>query len=50
VSVAGSGDIRVDRVQGEAFEASVAGSGDIELAQLQSLGNFSVARIGQHQG
>ena len=47
VSVAGSGDIRVDRVQGEAFEASVAGSGDIELAQLQvGSANFSVAGSG----
>lgn len=46
-SVAGSGDIRVDRVQGDSFEASVAGSGDIDIAQMQVGGaNFSIAGSG----
>jgi hypothetical protein len=34
-SLAGSGDLRIDRVQGERFEASLAGSGDIQIGQLQ---------------
>jgi predicted 3-demethylubiquinone-9 3-methyltransferase (glyoxalase superfamily) len=33
--LAGSGDIRIDRVEGDSFDASIAGSGDIEIAQLQ---------------
>jgi hypothetical protein len=35
VAVAGSGEIRVDRVQGPMFEATLAGSGDIKIADLQ---------------
>ena len=34
-AVAGSGDIQIDRVQGDRFKASVAGSGDIQIAQMQ---------------
>jgi hypothetical protein len=34
-AVAGSGDMKVDRVQGEKFAASIAGSGDIEIGQMQ---------------
>ena len=34
-AVAGSGDMKVDRAQGEAFEASVAGSGNIDVGQVQ---------------
>jgi hypothetical protein len=34
-SLAGSGDLRIDRVQGDRFEASLAGSGDIEIGQIQ---------------
>jgi hypothetical protein len=46
-SVAGSGDMRVDRVQGDSFEASVAGSGDIEIGQMQVVeASFSVAGSG----
>jgi hypothetical protein len=46
-SLAGSGDIRVDRVQGDSFEASVAGSGDIAIAQMQvGTANFSIAGSG----
>ena len=46
-SVAGSGDIRVDRVQGDSFKASVAGSGDIAVGQLQvGAANVSIAGSG----
>ena len=34
VSIAGSGDVRVDRVQGARFEGSIAGSGDMEIGAL----------------
>ena len=34
-SLAGSGDLRIDRVQGERFDASVAGSGDIQIGELR---------------
>lgn len=33
--IAGSGDIRVDRVQGASFEGAVAGSGDLTLAAVE---------------
>jgi hypothetical protein len=33
-TIAGSGDIQVDRVQGPSFEGTVAGSGGISLAQI----------------
>jgi hypothetical protein len=46
-AVAGSGDMRVDRVQGDRFEASIAGSGDIEIGQMQvDEAKFSVAGSG----
>ena len=32
--LAGSGDINIDRVQGESFDGSVAGSGDLRIAQI----------------
>lgn len=34
-AVAGSGDIRIDKVEGERFAASIAGSGDIDIASLK---------------
>ena len=34
-TIAGSGDIRVDKVQGPSFEGTVAGSGGISLAQVE---------------
>lgn len=34
--VAGSGEIRVDRVDGERFEGSVTGSGDLAIAELRT--------------
>lgn len=33
--IAGSGDIRVDRVTGESFEGGVAGSGDLRLGEVK---------------
>lgn len=32
--LAGSGDINIDRVQGESFDGSVAGAGDLKIAQV----------------
>jgi hypothetical protein len=34
-SVAGSGDLKIDRVEGERFAAAIAGSGDIHIAALK---------------
>lgn len=46
-AVAGSGDMQIDRVQGDSFKASVAGSGDIEVAQMQvGEAKFSIAGSG----
>ncbi|MGZ8345768.1 MAG: head GIN domain-containing protein [Allosphingosinicella sp.] len=43
----GSGDLRIDRVQTETFEASIAGSGDIDIVALQARrANFSIAGSG----
>lgn len=35
-TLTGSGDMRVDRVQGDRFAATVTGSGDLEIAQLRA--------------
>jgi hypothetical protein len=46
-SIAGSGDLRVDRVQGQSFNASVSGSGDMEIAALRARqASFSVSGSG----
>jgi len=46
-SVAGSGDMRIDRVASERFSASVAGSGDLDIAELKvGEAQFSVAGSG----
>jgi hypothetical protein len=46
-SVAGSGDMKVDRVIGNRFNASVAGSGDLDIAELKvGEARFSVAGSG----
>lgn len=46
-SIAGSGDLRVDRVQAQSFDASVSGSGDMEIGALQARQtNFSVSGSG----
>lgn len=34
-TIAGSGDIQVDKVQGDGFQGAVAGSGDIDIHQIQ---------------
>lgn len=46
-SIGGSGDMRIDRVQAEAFRASIGGSGNMEIAALQARrAAFSVAGSG----
>ncbi len=46
-AIAGSGDIRIDRAEGEEFSASIGGSGDIEVAALRvNRAEFSVAGSG----
>jgi hypothetical protein len=45
--VAGSGDMQVDRVQGDSFAGSIAGSGGLNIAALQAKSaNFSIAGSG----
>jgi hypothetical protein len=46
-SVAGSGDMRIDRVQGPAFVGAVTGSGDLNIAALTSdQASFSITGSG----
>lgn len=46
-SIGGSGDMRIDQVQGDRFEASIGGSGDMEIAALQARETeFSIAGSG----
>src|SRR5688572_9469388 len=46
-SVEGSGDIRVDKVQGEEFEGEIAGSGDLEIGDVRvKRAEFSIAGSG----
>jgi hypothetical protein len=46
-SVAGSGDLRVDKVEGERFNGAVAGSGDLQIAALRvGEAEFAVAGSG----
>lgn len=35
-TIAGSGSIKIDKVQGQSFEGTVAGSGDIDLASVEA--------------
>lgn len=45
--IAGSGDMRIDRVQGEAFAAEIAGSGEMQVAALAArAASFSIAGNG----
>lgn len=44
-TLAGSGDINIDRVQGQAFAATVGGSGDLDVRQLR-VGNASFSLTG----
>lgn len=34
VTVAGSGDVRIDRIEGESFEGTIAGSGELSIAEM----------------
>ena len=46
-TIAGSGDMRVDSVQSEAFEAEIAGSGDMQILELRARrASFAVAGSG----
>ena len=46
-SIAGSGDIRVDRIAGESFDGSIAGSGDISIDDMEVVNaRFSIAGSG----
>jgi len=46
-AIGGSGDMRIDRVQGDRFEASIGGSGDMEIVALQAReAEFSIAGSG----
>ena len=47
VSIAGSGDVRVDRVAGQSFEGKIAGSGDLSVTHME-VGDaaFSIAGSG----
>lgn len=46
-SIAGSGDIRVDRIAGESFDGSIAGSGDISIDEMEVVSaRFSIAGSG----
>jgi hypothetical protein len=46
-AIRGSGDMRVDRVQAQAFEAEIAGSGDMQIGALQAArASFSIAGSG----
>lgn len=46
-SIAGSGDLKVDKVEGSSFSASVAGSGDLEIGSLRvDQANFAIAGSG----
>ena len=46
-AIGGSGDIRIDNIQGASFEGAIGGSGNIEIASLRvEEGRFSVAGSG----
>ena len=46
-SISGSGDMRIDRVQAQSFDAEIAGSGDMEIGELRTQrANFSIAGSG----
>lgn len=46
-AVAGSGDMKIDRVEGDRFSGSVAGSGNLDIASLRvSTARFSIAGSG----
>ena len=46
-SIGGSGDMRIDKVEGRKFEASIGGSGDMRIAALRANeASFSIAGSG----
>lgn len=46
-SIAGAGDMRIDRVRGDRFEASIAGAGDMDIGDMQvGRAEFSIAGAG----
>ena len=46
-SIGGSGDMRIDRVEGQRFAASIGGSGDMQIGALRAgQASFSVAGSG----
>lgn len=46
-AVAGSGDMRIDKVEGDSFKGTIAGSGDMEIAALKvGMADFSIAGSG----
>jgi hypothetical protein len=46
-SIAGSGDMRIDKVEGNAFDGEIAGSGDMDIASLRvGHADFSIAGSG----
>jgi hypothetical protein len=46
-AIAGSGDMRIDRAEGQEFSASIGGSGNIDVAALRTgEANFSIAGSG----
>lgn len=50
-AVAGSGDMRIDKVEGREFSAAVAGSGDLTIGSIRvQEGNFSIAGSGDIRG
>lgn len=51
VAVAGSGDITVDRVEGESFEGQIAGSGSLAIAAMKvDRANFFIGAAGGGSG
>ena len=50
-SIGGSGDLKIDKVQGERFAASIGGSGDMEIGSIRvNEADFSIAGSGDIRG
>jgi len=46
-AIAGSGDMKIDRIEGDRFSGAIAGSGNLDVASLRvSKANFSIAGSG----
>ena len=49
-AIGGSGDMRIDRVEGDRFEAAIGGSGNMDIAQMRvGEAGFSIAGSGNIQ-